>query len=274
MNACRPHRELLSALLDGALAPAERERLQAHLDQCPACREALDELRRTLDLIKGLEPVSPPPWLAERILERVRDAPRPPTALQRLLTLAARPPLQAASLLLVCLAGYLALRVSGPRNIVAEPGPPPAAQAVQESFRPPPPARPRSARRAEPSPPPAADAAPAPEAKVGTQHPAARSEAGQDMAGKAAGAAWAPAPLAYRLGPRDPEGAGARVEAALRGAGATILAPPGRRSLSARVPAAALPALLRQLEALGSLAGPRPGPADISGEDVVVALTW
>jgi hypothetical protein len=319
VNACRPYRELLSGLLDGALAPAQLEPLQAHLDQCPECRQALDELRRTLALVKGLEPVEPPPWLADRILERVRAAPRTPTALQRLLSLAARPPLQAAGILLVCLAGYLVLRVSGPQNMPAPPqtvpappqtapAPPPAAPGAPEASSPPPPAMPRLARRAGPRPAAPAEqggvreAAPAPEAKLAAQAPAAaqdftpapaaapRAQAGQEMARKAVGMgrayasaptletpAPAPAerPLALRLALRDPE-AGPGVEAAFRRAGATFLAPPGpgRRALSARVPAAALPALLKELEAMGTLAGPRPDPAGLGGGDVVVALTW
>lgn len=301
MKACRPYREQLSGLLDGALAPGELEPLQAHLEQCPECRRALDELRRTLDLIKGLEPVEPPPWLADRILERVRAAPRPPTVLQRLLSLAARPPMQAASLLLVCLAGYLVLRVSGPRNVSAPPqaapAPPPAAPAAPEAFSPPPPATPRLARRAEPRPAPPAEpaeapgAAPAPEGKLAARAPAAaldfapapaaaarQTQAGQETARKTAemGPASASVPLAFRLAPREPAGAEARVEAAFRRAGATFLTPPGpgRRALSARVPAGALPALLQELEAMGTLAGPRPDPAGLGAGEVLVALAW
>lgn len=111
MSACGPFRGLLSAHLDGALDPRDQARLEAHLAGCPACRKDLEDLRRTVEGIRALEPVEPPPWLAERILERVRHQPAPRRG--RILALARRPSLQAAGVLLICTAGYLALRVSG-----------------------------------------------------------------------------------------------------------------------------------------------------------------
>jgi hypothetical protein len=304
---CRPYRELIPGLLDGALTPAERERLQEHLDQCPACRESLEELRLTLERIKALEPVEPPPWLAEKILARVRA--QPPLAGRRLLPLALRPALLAACLLLVCLTGYRLMRVSGPPNsqaataLPAPPAaPPPVLTARQPPFTPPPPGRRRAARDLAALPPvasftaeeqpqaPGADTlgaqrqaeassktlVPGSRAGIPAAPSAAPSQAlgmRAEMDGAAARSARA---LAFRLAPLDPRRAGAQVEAALRGAGATILTPPAqdRAALSARVPAAALPALLRQLETLGTLQGPRPDPAAPMAEEVVVVLTW
>lgn len=47
-------RDDLSAYLDGALAPAERAALAAHLSDCAPCRSAAAELRATAQLIAAL----------------------------------------------------------------------------------------------------------------------------------------------------------------------------------------------------------------------------
>lgn len=141
MNACVAFRGLLSAHLDGALEPADRLRLEAHLEGCSACRRDLEDLRATVEGIRSLEPVEPPPWLEERILERIRSRPRPLAA--RITALARRPSLQAACVLLVCTAGYLALRISGTFR-----GPefPPAPQAAPAPSAEPPPSAPGAVR--------------------------------------------------------------------------------------------------------------------------------
>lgn len=48
MLSCRKARRLLSPYLDGALKASERERLEAHLPSCPACRAELELLRRAM----------------------------------------------------------------------------------------------------------------------------------------------------------------------------------------------------------------------------------
>lgn len=148
MSACDAFRGLLSAHLDGALEPADRLRLEAHLEGCAACRRDLEDLRATVEGIRSLEPVEPPPWLEERILERIRSRPRPLAA--RITALARRPSLQAACVLLVCTAGYLALRISGTLRgpeLPPAPGPGPAApQAAPAPSAEPPPSAPGAAR--------------------------------------------------------------------------------------------------------------------------------
>ena len=49
----------LSAYLDGELAPAQRTRVDAHLDGCDPCRARLAELRATASLISGLPSLRP-----------------------------------------------------------------------------------------------------------------------------------------------------------------------------------------------------------------------
>lgn len=52
-------RDDLSAYLDGALPPAERAVVQAHLDACPACRAAHAELRATARVIAAMPLLKP-----------------------------------------------------------------------------------------------------------------------------------------------------------------------------------------------------------------------
>jgi hypothetical protein len=65
-------RERLSALLDGELPDAERARVERHLSSCAACRAELEELRRTVELLRGLPSVDVPPELTRRWIEGVR----------------------------------------------------------------------------------------------------------------------------------------------------------------------------------------------------------
>ena len=53
-------RQLLSSYLDGQVSPQEREWTAAHLATCEACRGELEELRATVNLVRGLPQVTPP----------------------------------------------------------------------------------------------------------------------------------------------------------------------------------------------------------------------
>ncbi|MBI2982621.1 MAG: zf-HC2 domain-containing protein [Chloroflexi bacterium] len=60
----------LSAYLDGELAPADRTRVEAHLDGCDRCRARLGELRATASLIAALPEARPSRSLVPRVVER------------------------------------------------------------------------------------------------------------------------------------------------------------------------------------------------------------
>ena len=48
---CRDAVELMAAYLDGELAERDRERLEAHLADCPHCSEYLAQLRMTINAV-------------------------------------------------------------------------------------------------------------------------------------------------------------------------------------------------------------------------------
>lgn len=66
-----PH-ELLSALVDGALTPAEQAMVDAHLRDCAACRALLGDLRRLAMASASEAPPAPPADLQARIRWRLR----------------------------------------------------------------------------------------------------------------------------------------------------------------------------------------------------------
>jgi anti-sigma factor RsiW len=53
---CRHAVALVAAYLDGALDPADRERLEAHLAACPHCSEYVAQIRITIDALGHAEP--------------------------------------------------------------------------------------------------------------------------------------------------------------------------------------------------------------------------
>ena len=54
--ACREAVELVTDYLEGALSPADRERLEGHLAGCPHCTEYLAQMRETIRLAGRLTP--------------------------------------------------------------------------------------------------------------------------------------------------------------------------------------------------------------------------
>jgi anti-sigma factor RsiW len=53
---CRDAVALMTDYLDGALAPSDRDRLEAHLATCPHCSEYLAQIRVTIVAAGRVEP--------------------------------------------------------------------------------------------------------------------------------------------------------------------------------------------------------------------------
>lgn len=70
MPDCTRYEELCSASLDNALSKEEKQELETHLAECPACRAYMDDLRAMKTLWKGLE-VSVPEGLHECIMGQI-----------------------------------------------------------------------------------------------------------------------------------------------------------------------------------------------------------
>ena len=66
MKDCTEYWDLMSAGLDGALSPEERARLEAHLAQCPECRELFAQLGQMGTDLGGIE--QPPAGFADAVM--------------------------------------------------------------------------------------------------------------------------------------------------------------------------------------------------------------
>ena len=64
-------RRRLSAYMEEGLSARDHHRVETHLDACPACREELRALERTVHLLRGLEPEQPPDGLAAKVAARL-----------------------------------------------------------------------------------------------------------------------------------------------------------------------------------------------------------
>lgn len=73
MRNC-PSAETLYLSLEGELGPSERRRLEAHLEGCPACREALDKRRILHEAFTSLPPLEVPPDFAPSVMDRIPEA--------------------------------------------------------------------------------------------------------------------------------------------------------------------------------------------------------
>jgi anti-sigma factor RsiW len=70
---CHELVELVTDYLEDALAPAERARLEAHLDLCRGCREYLAQMRQTISVMGGLPPDSLDPQMRDQLLQVFRE---------------------------------------------------------------------------------------------------------------------------------------------------------------------------------------------------------
>ncbi len=66
-------RHKLSEYLDGTADTEERPEIEAHLKTCEKCRNALVELRKTVEHVRQVEEVEPPAWMARKIMATVRE---------------------------------------------------------------------------------------------------------------------------------------------------------------------------------------------------------
>jgi hypothetical protein len=70
--ACQDIVELVTAYLEHALDPVDRERFEEHLVFCDGCSTYIDQMRATIAATGRLEPVTLPANLEETLLEAFR----------------------------------------------------------------------------------------------------------------------------------------------------------------------------------------------------------
>jgi anti-sigma factor RsiW len=70
--ACQQVVELVTDYLEGALSPADRRRLEAHLADCPHCTEYLAQIRETIRLTGRVEPEDLTPQMRTELTDLYR----------------------------------------------------------------------------------------------------------------------------------------------------------------------------------------------------------
>jgi anti-sigma factor RsiW len=202
MNSHVDIQRRLPAYCGGDLEPAEQQLVERHLAECPACRAELAEQQTTLRLIRGTPEVEPPPWLAGRIMARVRERQTAKRSwLQRFFfPLNIKLPLEAIALLVVCVSGYYLTRTAETelartgqhesRTVPAQKAPPPVqappggnkeepSATVRPQHLVPPESAPTAVQRSERLPPetaPYTPAAPAPVSPPQRDHYGVKAE--------------------------------------------------------------------------------------------------
>jgi len=73
MMNCRDVAKILAAYVEEIVSSEEKNLVENHLSSCQGCRKAFEELKRTVALVRALEPVESPPWFTQKIMARVRS---------------------------------------------------------------------------------------------------------------------------------------------------------------------------------------------------------
>jgi mycothiol system anti-sigma-R factor len=69
---CMKHLEHISEFLDGELDESACEEIRAHLRDCPECRECVESLKKTLEVLRGLPRESVPADIKGRLRTSLR----------------------------------------------------------------------------------------------------------------------------------------------------------------------------------------------------------
>ena len=70
---CEEIEKRLPAFEEDHLPPEEEKMMEEHFDSCPRCSRALADLKKTKEIVQGLDEVEPPPFFEQRIMSRVRE---------------------------------------------------------------------------------------------------------------------------------------------------------------------------------------------------------
>lgn len=137
--AMRDHdeiRSMLAALAGNDLSPADRAMVEQHLADCQACRSELAQLQLVVQAVRATTDLEPPPWLATKIMVRVREE----AVLQRgwlarlFLPLHIKLPLEALALVMVCISAWYVMQ-DVERSQQVKPDIPHVLSPVGESAR-------------------------------------------------------------------------------------------------------------------------------------------
>lgn len=239
---CNDVENLLPAHMEDLLAPEERRGVEEHLASCPRCRRVLTDLMTSVEVLRGLEEVEPPPFFEERIMARIREAAGQKRGFLRKLffPLHIKLPIQTLAMIFIAVLGIHVYRQGEPEMKQIAPLPEAAMESVKRNAAADSPPAPSivPAPRQRPSP---AAASPASD---GQHVAAAPGENGGKAVGAVAAQARAPEGLPAEVKPDTPDTAPRRKGGSPSQAGGMDEGPPtetkqqSRRMLETPLPEA------------------------------------
>jgi hypothetical protein len=107
---CAQAREQVSAYQDKLLPQGESRLLEEHLKECKECAKYFRDMRKVLAHVRNLDEVEPPPWMARKIMTKIRSEaePEPKKGIFRRLfyPLPIKLPIQAAAVFLIAVSVF------------------------------------------------------------------------------------------------------------------------------------------------------------------------
>lgn len=141
---------------DGALVPREAEAIAAHLAVCTDCSAELGDLKRVVEMVRGLEPVEVPASFRVALRQRIRVLPPRSLPLWRRLGVVG---LGVPATLAAALVGFAVFTFAAPKGIAIPKVTPPAVVAANPSPSP----SPQPGGRPQPNPQPVGQPQPNPQ---------------------------------------------------------------------------------------------------------------
>jgi hypothetical protein len=122
-------RSMLPAMAGGDLSKTDQSLLEQHLVECPACRSELSQLQAVVAAVRSTPQLEPPPWLASRIMARVKEEQESHRSwfARLFLPLQIKLPLEALALVMICATTWYVMQ--DVNRSQQRPQVPPAAEA-------------------------------------------------------------------------------------------------------------------------------------------------
>ncbi len=134
---CKRFEDKLNSCVDNELPEGEIREFKHHLDSCPHCARALEDLKKTKGWLGRLDEMEPPAWFEQKIMQRVRLEQEKKTVWQKLFQpLHIKLPIQALATAVVVIIAIQVFRAVEPEvktTIPAAPVPAPIAEVAGKS---------------------------------------------------------------------------------------------------------------------------------------------
>ena len=132
---CEQMTLLMSAWLDGELSEREEQQMKEHLEQCPACRELMEQLQALHTSFSDLEEIPAPEGFADSVMERIAKESKP-----KVVPLFKCPQIRALTAMAACVAlfvGFGSMKMGSSKETAAAPAAPMPESAVMAPVAPP-----------------------------------------------------------------------------------------------------------------------------------------